>query len=156
MVRFAARWWAPFVIMTAAAIGILSMGPAHDATWAHSTLAFAVVVMLASACALGAAAVLATGLMRSLAEVARLGSALWTVSVLSLVHGLLLPGNAYGPNTRYDRRRRTPSRASTSSVSVSWRCVRASASGLTPSRCERSGSAACYTMSASWSRRSRS
>ncbi len=98
MVRFAVRWWAPFVIATAATLGVLSLGSARDLEWSHPTFAFGVVVVLASACALGAAVVLAAGLARGLAEVALLGSVLWTVSVLSLVHGVLLPGNLYGAN----------------------------------------------------------
>ncbi len=98
MLRFALRWWFPFVIPTTAAMAYTTFGPARDLVWPNPSLAFATVVPLAALCAAGAAAVLGLGLRRRLPEVALLGSALWTVSILPLVHGLLLPGNLYGDN----------------------------------------------------------
>ena len=55
-------------------------------------------LVLTVGCAIGAAVVLALGLIRRLAEVALLGSVLWVVSILPFAHGLLLPGHLYGPN----------------------------------------------------------
>ncbi|MCP9485147.1 MAG: HD domain-containing protein [Gaiellaceae bacterium MAG52_C11] len=98
MAFFLLRWWAPFVATTGSALTILSLGPARDAVWYHPRLAFVAVLVLTAACAVGAALVLAVGLIRRLPEVALLGSALWVVSVLPMVHGLLLPGHLYGPN----------------------------------------------------------
>jgi len=96
---FVLRWWVPFVASTAAALTVLSLGPARDAVWQQSRLAFVSVLVLTSACAVGAAAVLILGFVRRLPEVALLAGSLWTVSVLPLVHGLLLPGHLYGPNS---------------------------------------------------------
>lgn len=96
---FVLRWWAPFVATTGFAMAILALGPWRTVPWEHPQLAFATVVVLTAACAVGAALVLAIGLVRRLPEVAILGSALWVVSVLPLVHGLLLPGHLYGPNS---------------------------------------------------------
>ncbi len=98
MLRVASVWWAPFVGGMACLMAFLSLGSPRLQDWSNPTLAFAIVVPLASACAVGAAAVLATGLLRRLAEVALLGSVLWTISVLSLAHGLLIPGTLYGAN----------------------------------------------------------
>lgn len=98
MLRVACVWWAPFVLVVGAVMAVLSLGSPRLVDWSSPTLAFALVVPLASACAVGAAAVLAVGLRRRLAEVALLGGALWTVSVLSLAHGLLIPGTLYGAN----------------------------------------------------------
>jgi len=96
---FLVRWWAPFVVTTGSALAILSLGPARATVWQHPTLAFVSVLVLSVACAVGAALVLAVGLVRRLPEVALLGSALWVVSLLPMVHGLLLPGHLYGPNS---------------------------------------------------------
>jgi len=96
---FLLRWWVPFVASTAAVLAVLSLGPARDAVWQQSTLAFVSVLVLTSACAVGAVAVLVLGFVRRLPEVALLAGSLWTVSVLPLVHGLLLPGHLYGPNS---------------------------------------------------------
>ena len=98
MVRFALRWWVPFAFSVGVAVAITSLGSANAATWGTPGLAFAVVVALTTACAIGGAVVLALGLTRRLPEVALLGTALWTLSLLSLVHGLLIPGNLYGDN----------------------------------------------------------
>lgn len=98
MVRFTLRWWLPFTLPIAAAMAVTSLGSWREVVWPHQTLAFVAIVILASLCAIGSACVLALGLRRRLPEVALLGSALWTVSFLPLVHGLLLPGNLYGDN----------------------------------------------------------
>ena len=67
--------------------------------WDHPELAFVVVLVLTAACAVGATVVLALGFVRRLAEVTLLGSALWVVSLLPMIHGLLLPGHLYGENS---------------------------------------------------------
>ncbi len=99
MMRFALRWWVPFAFSVGAAVAITSLGSANAITWGNPSLAFAIVVALTTACAIGGAAVLTLGLRRRLPEVALLGTALWTLSLLSLVHGLLIPGNLYGENS---------------------------------------------------------
>ena len=99
MVRFALRWWVPFASTVGFAVAITSLGSANAATWGNVSVAFTIVVALTTACAIGGAAVLALGLRRRLPEVALLGTALWTLSLLSLVHGLLIPGNLYGENS---------------------------------------------------------
>ena len=99
MTLFLLRWWVPFVASTGATLAVLSLGPARDAVWERPTLAFVSVLVLTAACAVGAAVVLVLGFVRRLPEVALLASSLWVVSVLSLAHGLLLPGHLYGPNS---------------------------------------------------------
>ncbi len=98
MVRFALRWWLPFVVPVAAAMVVTSLGSSSSVVWSQPDLAFAAIVILATLCAIGAASVTTLGLRRRLPEVALLGSALWTVSFLPLVHGILLPGTLYGEN----------------------------------------------------------
>ena len=99
MARLILRWWAPFVGVTGGALLVLSLGPDRTVVWNHQELAFVVILVLTAACAVGAAAVLALGFVRRLAEVTLLGSALWVVSLLPMVHGLLLPGHLYGENS---------------------------------------------------------
>jgi putative nucleotidyltransferase with HDIG domain len=89
----------PFVVSTGAALALLSVGPVRLVVWNHPELAFIVVLILTAGCAVGAAAVVALGFFRRLPEVSLLGSSLWVVSLLPLTHGLLLPGNLYGPNS---------------------------------------------------------
>src|SRR6187402_2624160 len=91
------RWWAPYALPLGTALALLALGPAGRAH-GSAGLAFAVVLTLTAACAVGAAVVLGLGLARRIPEVGLLGSALWTVSVLPMVHGLLLPGTLYGRN----------------------------------------------------------
>lgn len=98
MLRFAIRWWAPFVGVIGGMLAILSLSGDHQMMWGHPELAFVVVLALTFGCAVGAAIVCAVGLARRLAEVSLLGVVLWVVSLLPLVHGLLLPGTLYGPN----------------------------------------------------------
>ncbi len=98
MAFFLLRWWSPFVVTTGGALAVLSLGPARGVAWDDPELAFVMVVVLTAACAVGAALVLAVGLVRRLPEVALLGSSLWVVSLLPMAHGLLLPGHLYGPN----------------------------------------------------------
>ncbi len=92
------RWWAPYAVPLGAALALLALGPAAGRAHGTAGVAFAVVLVLTVACAVGAAVVLGLGLARAIPEVALLGSVLWTVSVLPMVHGLLLPGTLYGPN----------------------------------------------------------
>lgn len=98
MVRFALRWWAPFVVSMAAALALLSLGSVRNATLGGSRLAFATVLTLTALCAVGSAVVVVIGAARRLPEVALLGGVLWVVSLLPMVHGLLLPGQLYGSN----------------------------------------------------------
>lgn len=98
MGRFMLRWWVPFVATVGTALAVLSLGPARDDSWDHPDLAFASVLVLTAACAVGAGGVFALGLSRRLPEVALPGAVLWVVSLLPLTHGLLLPGHLYGPN----------------------------------------------------------
>jgi putative nucleotidyltransferase with HDIG domain len=93
------RWWAPFVGVTGSVLAVLSLGPDRTAVWNHPELAFVVILVLTVACAVGAVAVVVLGFVRRLAEVTLLGSALWVVSELPMVHGLLLPGHLYGENS---------------------------------------------------------
>lgn len=93
------RWWLPFVATVGSALAILSLGPARDGVWDHPQLAFVSVLVLTAACAVGSALVFYLGLARRLPEVTLLGAVLWVVSLLPLVHGLLLPGHLYGPNS---------------------------------------------------------
>lgn len=99
MGKFMLRWWLPFVATVGSALAILSLGPARDGVWDHPQLAFVSVLVLTAACAVGAALVFYLGLARRLPEVTLLGAVLWVVSLLPLVHGLLLPGHLYGPNS---------------------------------------------------------
>jgi len=99
MARLVLRWWAPFVGITGGALAILSLGPDRTTVWNHPELAFVVILVLTVGCAVGAAAVVVLGIVRGLAEVALLGSALWVVSLLPMIHGLLLPGHLYGQNS---------------------------------------------------------
>src|ERR1700677_3297321 len=99
MARLMLRWWAPFVGITGGALAILSLGPDRTAGWKHPELLFCVILVLTVACAVGAAAVVVLGIVRRLAEVTLLGSALWVVSLLPMIHGLLLPGHLYGQNS---------------------------------------------------------
>ncbi len=98
MVIFALRWWVPFVGGVGAVLAVLSLGGGGRLDWGHPDLAFAVVLAMTVTCVIGSAAVWVVGLRRRLAEVCLLGSAIWVVSLLPLVHGLLLPGYLYGPN----------------------------------------------------------
>jgi len=98
MVRFALRWWAPFVVTTALTLALLSLGSARDEVWGSSALAFATVLTLTALCAAGASVVVVMGAVRRLPEVALLGGVLWVVSLMPMVHGLLLPGELYGSN----------------------------------------------------------
>lgn len=93
------RWWAPFVATAGAALTVLSLDPARRTVWDHPDLAFVVILVLTAACAVGAAVVLVCGWVRQLPEVTLLGGVLWVVSLLPMVHGLLLPGHLYGPNS---------------------------------------------------------
>jgi putative nucleotidyltransferase with HDIG domain len=102
MWRFTMRWWVPFVAVVGGTLAVLSLGGDHQTTWGHPGLAFVLVLLLTFGCAVGAAAVWVVGLARRLAEVCLLGSVLWVVSLLPLVHGLLLPGTLYGPNPGTD------------------------------------------------------
>jgi len=61
MVRFALRWWAPFVVPTAAALAILALGATHDHSSGSQGLAFGVVLALTALCAAFALIVLALG-----------------------------------------------------------------------------------------------
>jgi HD-GYP domain-containing protein (c-di-GMP phosphodiesterase class II) len=99
MTRLLLRWWVPFVATTGIALTVLSVTSARTAVWDHPELAFVTVLVLTAACGVGAAVVLALGLLRRLPEVTLLGSVLWVVSLLPLTHGLLLPGHLYGANS---------------------------------------------------------
>jgi putative nucleotidyltransferase with HDIG domain len=98
MLRFALRWWAPFVVTTMLALAMLSLGSARAEIWGSSGLAFGTVVVVTALCAAGSAVVVVMGVVRRLPEVVLLGSVLWVASLLGMVHGLLLPGPLYGPN----------------------------------------------------------
>jgi putative nucleotidyltransferase with HDIG domain len=98
MVRFALRWWAPFVVSMAAALATSSLGPGRSETWGSLGAAFVTVLTVTGACVLGAVAVVAVGVVRRLPEVALLGGVLWAVSLLGMIHGLLLPGYLYRTN----------------------------------------------------------
>ncbi len=98
MVGFAMRWWLPFVVSVGGILAFLSVGPTPGDVVGDSDDAFVTVLALTIACALGAVAVTAFAFRRRLAELALLGTGLWAVSLLPLVHGLLLPGQLYGPN----------------------------------------------------------
>jgi putative nucleotidyltransferase with HDIG domain len=92
----------PFVALVGGALVVLSLGGDHQMMWGHPGLAFVLVLLLTFGCAVGAGIVWAVGLVRRLAEVCLLGTVLWVVSLLPLVHGLLLPGTLYGPNSGTD------------------------------------------------------
>ena len=88
----------PFVATIGTALSVLSLSPLRTTVWDHADLAFVTVLILTVFCAAGAAVVLVLGVARRLPEVTLLGSVLWVVSLLPMVHGLLLPGHLYGPN----------------------------------------------------------
>jgi len=92
------RWWVPFVGVVGGGLGILSLSGDHQMMWGHPGLAFVVVLLLTFGCAVGAAVVWVVGVVRGLAEICLLGTVLWVVSLLPLIHGLLLPGTLYGAN----------------------------------------------------------
>jgi hypothetical protein len=63
MARLMLRWWAPFLGITGGALAILSLGPDRTAVWNHPELAFVVILVLTVACAVGAAMLIAGGLV---------------------------------------------------------------------------------------------
>lgn len=73
-------------------------GPLASGIWVAPGVAFWSVLVATLLCLVGAAAVLALGWHRRLAEVSILGAALIVASVLPMVHALTIPGVLYGPN----------------------------------------------------------
>jgi len=98
MVRFAVRWWAPFVVPMAMILAIAALGSARDHTWGSPGFAFGVVLALTVLCAAFALIVLTLGVVRRLPEVALLGAVLWVASLLGVTHALLLPGGVSAAN----------------------------------------------------------
>ena len=89
---------AAVALLPAVFLLVTTRGPFSDLVWRSATLAFWLIVVVTLLCALGALVVSWLGWRRRLAEVAILGSSLFAVSVLPLVHGLTVPGVLYGEN----------------------------------------------------------
>lgn len=80
------------------ALLVLGTGPTTQVRWAAPEFAFAAITAAATLCLLGSAWLLWLGHRRDLAEVGLLGGGLVALSLLSLVHGLLVPGVVVGRN----------------------------------------------------------
>ena len=74
------------------------LGPSRSVVWTSPIALFAIVTVAAALCVLAAVAVIGAGHRRDIAEVGLLGTGLFVVSILPLVHGLTAPGVLYGPN----------------------------------------------------------
>jgi HD-GYP domain-containing protein (c-di-GMP phosphodiesterase class II) len=90
--------WIAATSIGAGAIMVTSIGPVATATWVSPVALFWIVTIAASLCAIAALWVLVIAHRDDRAEVGFLGSALYAVSVLPLVHGLTAPGVLYGDN----------------------------------------------------------
>jgi HD-GYP domain-containing protein (c-di-GMP phosphodiesterase class II) len=91
--------WIAAMAIGAGAIVTTSIGPVAEATWVSPVALFWIVTIAAGLCALAALCVLAIAHRDDRAEVGFLGSALYAVSALPLVHGLTAPGVLYGDNS---------------------------------------------------------
>ena len=92
---------ATWVAVLGCGLGIelwLLVGSPSRLRWTSPTALFVIVTIAASLCAVAAVPVLIRAHRSDRAEVGILGSAMFALSVLPLVHGLTAPGVLYGPN----------------------------------------------------------
>jgi len=90
--------WIAATLPAFAFMAVTARGPLAGASWVAPRVLFWFVLVVASLCAIGAGVVLAVGWRRRLAELAVLGAALSSLSVLSIAHGVTTPGVLYGAN----------------------------------------------------------
>ena len=90
--------WLAVVTTLGAVVGLSAAGPAAGPVWESPVALFWLVVVAAGLCVLASVGVVAVGVRDRTAEIGLLGSALFALSTLALVHGLTVPGVLYGPN----------------------------------------------------------
>ncbi len=101
----AIAWRRRFAIVAAFIVGWQLMAIVQSdsgSTWTAPEVLFVVVVVGAGCCVVGALVLLAIGFEQDLPEVAMLGTFVFAVSALPLVHGITLPGVLYDTNSATD------------------------------------------------------
>jgi len=91
--------WAIAASPGVAFVALTTHDPLAELAWPRPIVAFVVIVSMTTLCLAGAAVVIAAGWRNRLAEVGILGAALAVQSLLSLIHGLLVPGALLGANS---------------------------------------------------------